>query len=206
MAFDDSGEGLVLRGQEFPWSEGDGPSPHLTASQANELLSMALGRYRAERKTLPRRLVVHKSSEFWPHEREGFEAAITAQVASYDLLAFAPSSETRLIRQGLYPPLRGTCFRLGDLDFLYTTGFIPQLGRYGHGHVPTPLRIKDHVGGDTSREELLREVLTLTKLNWNSSDLGGLMPVTLRFSYLVGDILRELPGDQDSKPQFKYYV
>jgi len=204
IAFDESGEGLILRGQEFPWSEDDGPSPHLSADQARELLSMTLERYRAERKHSPKRVVVHKSSVYWPDEREGFEEVLTKEVAEFDLLAFAPLSNTRLIRQGLYPPLRGTWFTLGDLDFLYTTGYIPELKTYSHGHVPSPLRIMDHVGGDTSRETLLREVLILSKLNWNSANLGGLMPITLRFSRLVGDILRETT--EKPKPQFKFYI
>ncbi len=206
MAFDESGEGLILRGQEFSWSEDDGPSPHLTAAQAENLLSATLARYRQERKTAPRRVVVHKTSTFWPGERDGFEAALAKHVTSFDLLAFTPSSHTRLIRQGQYPPLRGTWFSAGDQDFLYTTGFIPQLGAYTHGHVPSPLRIADHIGGDTPREDLLREILVLTKLNWNSANLGGLMPITLRFSRLVGDVLRELPADDTPRPQFKFYV
>lgn len=206
MAFDESGEGLILRGQEFSWSDDDGPSPHLNAAQAESLLAVTLERYREERKTLPRRVVVHKTSVFWPDEREGFAAALSKRVSSFDLLAFAPHSHTRLIREGQYPPLRGTWFSADDWDFLYTTGFIPELNAYGHGHVPAPLRIADHVGGDTPREQLLREILVLTKLNWNSANLGGLMPITLRFSRLVGDVLRELPSDAIPRPQFKFYV
>jgi hypothetical protein len=51
MAFDESGEGLILRGQEFSWSEDDGPSPHLNAEQAENLLSLTLTRYKQERNT-----------------------------------------------------------------------------------------------------------------------------------------------------------
>lgn len=206
MAFDESGEGLILRGQEFSWSEDDGPSPHLNAEQAESLLSATLTRYRQERKTTPRRVVVHKTSVFWPEEREGFEAALSQHVTSFDLLSFMPSSHTRLVRQGQYPPLRGSWFSAEDMDFLYTTGYIPDLGAYSHGHVPSPLRISDHVGGDTPRERLLREILILTKLNWNSANLGGLMPITLKFSRLVGDVLREMPEGEAPRPQFKFYV
>ncbi len=64
---------------------------------------------------------------------------------------------TRLLRQGSCPPLRTTWFSAGDHDFLYSTGFVPELNAYSHGHVPSPLRIVDHAAGDTSREELLRD-------------------------------------------------
>ena len=30
--------------------------------------------------------------------------------------------------------------------------------------------------------------------------------VTLRFSRLVGDIMREIPSNREPEPQFKYYI
>ncbi len=87
---------------------------------------------------------------------------------------------------------------------LYTTGWIPNLG-YDHGHVPSPVRIADHVG-DTADLQLLREILTLTKMNWNSSAFAETMPITLRFARDVGDILRELPTDVEPRPEYRYYM
>lgn len=72
--------------------------------------------------------------------------------------------------------------------------------------VPSPLRIADHVGQDTPRDTLLREILTLTKLNWNSAHFAGSLPITLKFSRLVGDIMREIPPDREPLPQYKYYM
>ena len=65
--------------------------------------------------------------------------------------------------------------------------------------------MKLYASNDTPREMLLREVLILTKMNWNSARLGGLMPITLRFSRLVGDIMREI-GDWEPLTNFKYYT
>jgi len=73
-------------------------------------------------------------------------------------------------------------------------------------HVPAPLQVTDHIGQDTPREMLLREVLALTKLNWNSASLGGLLPITIKFSRLVGEIMREIPRDREPLPQFKFYI
>ena len=73
-------------------------------------------------------------------------------------------------------------------------------------HVPSPLQIADHVGQDTPRQTLLCEVLALTKMNWNSAQFGGLLPITLRFSRLVGEIMREIPPDRDPLLQYKYYM
>ncbi len=106
----------------------------------------------------------------------------------------------------MYPPLRGTRFSVGKLDYLYTTGFIAPLGEYHAMGTPTPLRISDHVGQDTPRQALLAEILALTKMNWNGANFGGLLPITVRFARLVGDILREFPADQEPLPQFKFYM
>jgi hypothetical protein len=73
-------------------------------------------------------------------------------------------------------------------------------------HVPAPLQVADHIGQDTPREVLLREALALTKLNWNSAALGGLLPITIKFSRLVGEIMREVPRDREPLPQFKFYI
>lgn len=208
QAFDEHGEGLVLRGPDFEWDpdkEGTA-SPHLTEQQAAQLMEMVLARYQRERRQMPRRVVVHKTSRYWPGERDGFTSVLTGRVAEYDLMALSPQSAVRLITASKYPPLRCTRFSVGDLDYLYTTGFIAALNEFHAMHVPSPLQVADHVGQDTPRQTLLWEVLALTKMNWNSAGFGGLLPITLRFSRLVGDIMREIPPDRDPLPQFKYYT
>jgi len=205
QAFDENGEGFILRGHSFDWDEEkDGHSPHLTEELAARLVDLVLERYREERHQYPQRVVLHKSSRFNAAERAGFQAALR-KVGSCDLVALAPQSDARLIRAGTYPPLRGTSFTVGNVSYLYTTGYIPALGGFPQGHVPSPLELADHVG-DTPRSQLMREVLLLTKMNWNSARMYGLLPITLRFSRLVGDILREMPENRQPNPKYKFYV
>jgi hypothetical protein len=111
----------------------------------------------------------------------------------------------RLVRAGKRPPLRGTTFHVGDIAYCYTSGYLPFLGRYPHGHVPSPLQVADHMG-DTPMPQLLREIMVMTKMNWNSANMAGLMPITLRFSRLVGDILREVPETETPQPNYRYYM
>jgi hypothetical protein len=206
QAFDENGEGLVLRGQPFEWDEEKGgKSPHLSEALAHDLVGQVLQTYQDERqKQLPQRVVLYKTSRFEAGEREGFESALR-RVSRFDLVALRPTSDVRLLRNALYPPIRGSAFGVGDLSYLYTTGYIPHLGRYPHGHVPSPLQIADHIG-DTPRRELLREILTLSKMNFNSANMHGLMAIPVRFARLVGDILRELPERKEPSPKFKHYI
>ncbi len=205
QAFDDQGEGFVLRGREFEWDETkNGRSPHLPREAAEELINGVVNRYWQERKTFPRRIVIHKTSEYWPAEREGFMAGLK-QVAQADMVALRSSSRVRLIREGMYPPLRGTAFHCGNVTHFYTTGYLKALERYPHGHVPSPIEIYDHYG-DSSKATLIKEVLILTKMNWNSANFSGAMPITLRFADLVGEILREMPEGFEPNPKYKFYM
>lgn len=206
QAFDENGEGLVLRGHRFHWDERQhGKSPHLSEDLSEKLISMVMDRYKAEQKQLPKRVVIHKTSRYEPQERAGFEAALKSRGCLYDLVSLNPTSSNRLLRAGQYPPLRGTLFSTGAISYLYTTGYLPALGKYPHGHVPSPLQVADHVG-DTAKADLLREVMTLTKMNWNSANMEGSMPITLRFARLVGDVLREVPTDREPQPKYKFYM
>jgi hypothetical protein len=205
QAFDENGDGLVLRGHRFEWDEAkQGRSPHLTGEMAEQLLTMVLERYKGERKHLPQRVVIHKTSRFEPDERAGFEQALS-KIERFDLVSLCPTSEVRLLRAGKYPPLRGTAFSVADVTYLYTSGYTPALGGYPHGHVPSPLQVADHIG-DTSHEDLLREILILTKMNWNSANMAGAVPITLRFSRLVGDVLREVPPEREPSSKYKFYM
>ncbi len=209
QAFDEHGEGLILRGHEFEWDpEKEGTlAPHLSERQSGQLVDMVLDRYEREVGTRPARVVIQKTSRYWPAERWGFAEALRRRVTRFDLLALdGRQSNVRLITTSKYPPLRGTRFSVGDLDFLYTTGFIAALSEFHGMHVPSPVQIADHVGQDTPRSQLLTEVLTLTKLNWNSAAFCGKLPVTLRFASLVGEIMKEIPGDREPLPQFKFYI
>ena len=205
QAFDEHGNGLVLRGQDFVWDDTQhGKSPHLTNELINDLINKVLKRYRDELKQIPTRVIIHKTSKYWPEEREGIEHALS-EINQYDLFAVSPNTRVRLLRDGQYPILRGTQFSVGNEHYLYTTGYISALKSYPHGHIPVPLKVYDHIG-DSSINQLLNEVLVLSKMNWNTAIFAGLMPITLRFSKLVGEIIREIPDDVDPLPQFKYYM
>lgn len=205
QAFDESGESLILRGPNFTWDERTlGKSPHLTADAAEGLIRNVLDGYRDVTKRTPRRVVIHKTSAFLPDERRGFEAAI-AGIERHDFVAMRQQHGTILFREGSRPVLRGTAFSVGERDYLYTVGYVDCLKVYPAMHIPTPIEITDHVGRDTSREELLREILTLTKMNWNSARFGGSLPITIRFAKSVAEILRELGDGASPRPQFKFY-
>jgi hypothetical protein len=67
------------------------------------------------------------------------------------------------------------------------------------------VQIIDHIG-DSSAQELLAEVLLMTKTNWNSARFAEKLPVTVRFADEVGTILRDLPDDYTPEARYAFYM
>ena len=112
-------------------------------------------------------------------------------VPHYDFVSVHHTSELRLLRAGKYPVLRGTHFTLGEIHFLYTTGFIPARNAYPHGHVPSPLQVADHIGDSDVREVLERSYADEDELELSQFRyFKAYYPPVLK---LVGDILKEIP-------------
>jgi hypothetical protein len=71
--------------------------------------------------------------------------------------------------------------------------------------VPAPLRIDIQQGcGDIV--QVARDILGLTKLNYNACRLGESQPVTVKFSDAVGEILVSNPRVKNPSRKFKFYI
>lgn len=198
-----TGEGLVLRGDRFEWDTEKG-SPHLTELGAEKLLKKAISLYNSRMKEVPNRIVVHKSSKYWPEERSGFEKALR-DIKTFDLIAFGKRG-IRFFRYGNYPPMRGTVIELEKRKYLlYTRGYVPFLKTYPGARVPQPLEILEHYG-DSPSETILSEILALSKMNWNSADFSLAEPITLVFSDKVGRVMASLPEEIEPKHEYLYYM
>lgn len=202
QAFAETGDAFVLRGSEFHW-DWEARSPHLPSDKAAELIRAVRAHYERHFRRQPRHVVVHKRSFFDAAERDGFQDALSD--VEYDLVAVRPATNMRLLRNGEYPPQRGTLYSCGERSYLYTTGTLAAVGLYPHGHVPGPLQISDHVG-DSPYDRLLHDILLLTKMNWNSARYAERMPVTLEFANRVGDVLKEVGDAHQPEPKYGFYM
>ena len=205
QVFNERGEGMIVRGDPVELSKDD-PQPHLTRQDAEKLLTHALTKYRDEHKHVPARVVVHKTSTFNDNETAGCrEAAKTMGIGLVDLVSIAKSS-VRLFRDGFYPPLRGTYLALDDRNhLLYTRGSSPFYQTYTGMYVPRPLLLRTAFR-EQSPEQLSAEIIALTKLNWNSSQIDGSLPITIRAARRVGDILKYVPEHEIPRAHYSYYM
>ena len=195
---------LMLRGCECSRHESNRSPSRCRGCQ--RLLSRAIDAYTDfHNGQKPGRVVVHKSSRFWEEELTGFNAAL-ADIPRHDLIAI-DFQDQRFMRLGSKPPLRGTVVTLADGHHLvWTTGYVPKLREYPGMRVPKPLEIMEHIGHSTA-ETICREILSLTKVNWNSCAFASGEPITLLFARTVGRILAELPpGTDPPQKKYKFYM
>jgi hypothetical protein len=166
QVFNERGKGLIVRGSPAKIAKSD-REIHMTEEGAHKLISDALQAYRDEHKTTPARVVIHKTSGYDEEEIAGFVRGIEEKhIDLYDLVDVA-KSYTRLLRAGVYPALRGTGVRFDeDTAILYSRGSVDFFQTYPGMYVPKPLEIITE-DSDRSIIEIAKEVLALTKMNWN---------------------------------------
>jgi hypothetical protein len=206
QVFSGYGEGIVLKGGRALIDETKGDrKPHLCGPDAEELLKRALKTYLDHHKTIPpERVVIHKTSRFWPEEVEGFKRAL-GSIPRFDFVTLERLGD-RFMRLGYEPPLRGTVISLeAHRHVVFTSGYIPHLRTYPGHRIPNPMEIVEH-HGDSSVETLCREIMALTKLNWNSCAFASLEPITIQFARTIGRILTEIPEGAPVQNKYRFYM
>ncbi|EJN11952.1 hypothetical protein PMI42_04734 [Bradyrhizobium sp. YR681] len=203
--FDERGEGLILRGGRMVESEED-RKPHLTDTDAYELLRNSLKVFRDQHGHWPARVVLHKTSRFDQNELNGFHKAIDERDIDYADFVWVQKSMTRLYRLGIYPPLRGTLLRFDkDQALLYTRGSVEFFRTYPGMYVPRPLMLRCQALGQPL-QHVAEEMLALTKMNWNNTQFDNGLPITIAAARHVGEVLKYVPEGQEIAPRYSFYM
>jgi hypothetical protein len=203
QAFSSDGEGFAIRGEGVPIEPEQGRNVHLSEQQAYDLAGNLLAEYQRRTGGAPLRVVLHKTSYFDAAERAGFAAALR-ETPIVSMVTLVPSL-FRLLRYGSYPPKVGTvCTVSDDRSFLFTSGFMPELGTYPGPHVPQPFEVR--CLGPEGAIAASQDVLNLTRMNWNTADIRGKWPVSLSFARRVGGILDEYGDDDLTETSFRYFL
>lgn len=206
------GDGSVFRGNIGLW-ESKINEYHLDEHAAEELIGMALDDYKDKWGIFPKELFIHSKTHFDDVEWNGFTNAVEKRGASTILVGILIKdlNELKLYRQpfnqpGNYGVMRGTAMIIDQHEgYLCTKGFIPRLKTSNSLEMPRNLRIKI-IRGDSDIEIVLKDILALTKLNYNSCIYGDGVPVTLKFSAKIGNILTSISEWRVDTRQFMYYI
>lgn len=201
-----SGQGMVFRGRPGPYYNGERNEFHLDADSAEELVTKVIESYKRENEGQPpKQLFIHGLTYFDNEEWSAFVKAAgkNTQVVG---VRIRPEPTFKLFRAKKFPVLRGTYYAYDPKKaYLWTKGFIPRIQSIMGLETPNPLSV-EVVRGEESIDTICRDVMALTKLNYNACIFGDGKPITLKFADLVGDILTAGPNKDLEILPFKYYI
>ncbi|SFO40662.1 hypothetical protein SAMN04488056_105241 [Cohaesibacter marisflavi] len=202
------GDGVVFRGANGPWMTKE-KEFHLSKEAAINLIQTVLTTYRDKFGGNPKELFIHGKTKFSQEEWEAFSEAAPSETNIVAVRIRPTFGDVKLFREGDYPCIRGTAMVLGKSDaFLWTSGYVPRIDTYMGPETPNPISVTvlRSTNEPPEIEVVLRDILNLTKINYNASNYSDSLPVTIRFADKVGDVL-VMGSAQDAERQpFKFYV
>jgi hypothetical protein len=193
----------ALKGAHIDHEQRIDRQPYLNKTQAFSMMRDILHGYEERTGMKPERVVVHKTSMYQPEEEDGFRDGAKNIVPGCDLI-WLRQTPFRLVRKRAEEPWRGTLCQIENEFYLFTSGYVPWWDEFPGAHIPAPLQIGS--AGPTDIEARSREILTLSKMNWNSSDGITRLPVTLLFAKKVGEIMTELSDNVTPNESFRFHT
>jgi hypothetical protein len=192
-------------------------NPYLSRSDMRAVLARSLRVYQSRNGGLiPRRVAVHKLTGFTEDELAGVFDALSAvdeiecleintNVAWRGVWRDVPRTRSgKKSEPSAFPVPRGTLLQLSGTEaLLWGAGDAPGVSTKEHffqgkKSIPRPLFLRRHAG--SGRLEIAgAETLALTKMDWNNDALYDPVPVTIRYSRRLAQIIAhvpELPGGE----------
>ena len=208
--FLDSGDGMVFKGANGPWYQRNSYNPdwsdfHLDRNAARALIAEAVATYEKIMGFTPKEIFIHGRVSFSPDEWEGFKEGVKLGTNIVGV-KIQVHKDFKLYRMGKQPILRGLAFIENERKaFLWSSGFVPRIQTYPGREVPNPLLI-EIVRGKADIKTVVTDILSLTKLNYNTCIFADGNPVTLKFADAVGEILTAGPIEPTPPLPFKHYI
>lgn len=221
QVFDSDGAGLEFLLYETGDAMVERDNPFLTRSEMRRVMARSYALYqRRHAGRSPRRVVVHKTTEFKQDEIEGcfdafpsiadIELVQVKQEVPWHAVKLDRARDGRAIPSS-YPVERGSYLALGRREALIWTQGNAQSAvggknffKEGKG-IPSPLELV-RFAGHGGWEETCRAVLGLTKMNWNNDNLYDRLPVTLSFSLVLGQIIKRMTQLGSRPYEFRYFM
>jgi hypothetical protein len=204
--FLDNGDGTVFKGEVGPWHNLESKEYHLNEKSAKELLTQALKAYYDRNNCNPSEMFIHSKTRFNDVEWNAFKE-VTPQETKLVGITINRREPFKLYRaESKYPILRGMAYIVNEYKaFLWTIGYVPHIQTALSSEIPNTLCIEINKGY-MPIEQVLSDILALTKLNYNACIFGDGIPVTLRFANNIGEILTSSMDIQTPPLAFKYYI
>ena len=205
--FLDSGDGMVFRGNIGPWFNPVSKEFHISQTDANSLLSQSLEAFRdkSETKEYPSQVFIHAKTYFDDDEWLGFSEAAEGKSQIVGV-RIRDDGGFKLFREFSYCIPRGTVLLINDTTaYMWTKGFIPRLKTQIGLETPNSISV-EVTRGSEKIDAVCKDILALTKLNYNACVFGDGSPVTLKFANSIGEILTAGKNVESDVLPFKHYL
>lgn len=220
QVFDSDGTGLEFLAYdtgEIEFRVGD--NPFLSRSEMRKAMSKSLNLYQKRHSgRLPKKLIVHKTTQFTPSEIDGAFDAINGNVklellqiiqdTNWRGIKFVKGSDNK-VASDKYPIERGSYIQTGSQEiFLWTQGIVQinnkPFFKEGKG-IPAPLIIK-RFAGDGGWDQNCQAIIGLTKMNWNHDALYDRLPVTLGYAKVLASTIKRMHTMVNKPYEFRYFM
>ncbi len=223
QVFDADGAGLEFVAYDAHEVEVQRDNPFLSRTEMFRVMTRSLDLYRRRHAgRTPRKIVVHKTTEFKGEEVEGCMEALHL-CESVDLVQVVEDvgwRGTRIDRSrdggskgspAGYPVARGSLVSLtGRECLLWMHGDVQGIsdrGGYfkGSRSTPHPIRLVRHAGHGPW-DETAQSALALSKMNWNNDALYDPLPVTMSYAKVLARVVKRMSGLGTAPYQFRFFM
>ena len=219
--FDAEGTNLRFLLYESPDGLYEGDNPYLSREDMRRVMARTIDLYQRQKSGPPTRLVVHKTTPFRNEEIDGCIDAL-GSVDDLELLTVSKGTPWNGIRidaprtkgakgdAAMYPVERGTVLPLGGFDYaIWSQGNASGIGtgsyfKEGKG-IPHPLLVTRFLGTGGAHSSA-RELMGLTKMNWNNDSLYDRLPVTLSYASVLARVVKRLGSLSSTPYDFRFFM
>jgi hypothetical protein len=223
QVFDAEGAGLEFVAYDAHEVDVQRENPFLSRNEMFRVMTRSLDLYRRRHSgRTPRRIIVHKTTEFKQDEIDGCIEALHLCEA-VDLVQVIEDVGWRGVRieqdrgggaKGLpaaFPVGRGSLLSLsGKESLLWMHGDVQSVGGrgsyfQGSRGTPRPIRLVRHAGHGPW-DDTARSALALSKMNWNNDALYDPLPVTMSYAKVLARVVKRMPGLGSTPYQFRFFM
>lgn len=222
QVFDADGSGLEFVAYDASEVEVRRDNPFLSRTEMFRVMTRSLDLYRRRHAgSVPRRVMVHKNTEFKRDEIDGCmealhlcEAVDLIQVVDsvgWRGVRMEPGSTGQKAQPTPFPVARGTLVTIGPRDaLLWTHGNVMGISGersyfQGGRSTPRPIRLVRHAGHG-SWDDTANAILALTKMDWNNDALYDPMPVTMAYARVLARVVKRMPSLGSVPYQFRFFM
>jgi hypothetical protein len=222
QVFDAEGAGLEFVAYDAHEIEVQRDNPFLSRAEMFRVMTRSMDLYRRRHAgRSPRRVMVHKTTEFKAEEMDGAMEALHLCEA-VDLIQVVEDVGWRGVRiEGrtgdtkgqptAYPVARGTVIGIGAREaLLWTHGDVQGIAErnsyfQGGRSTPRPLRLVRHAGHGPW-DDTCHAALGLAKMNWNNDALYDPLPVTMSYAKVLARVVKRMTGLGSAPYQFRFFM